>query len=332
MPFFAALAPYIPALIGAGASIYSANKNSDAAQSAAQAGQFTPYNIFGPSGSAGFMGNNAFLENNPQSQYLNDMYSGGAGGLFGNYLNGQNGGPGNINELAGEYDQSNAGSGGQGMMDLGNQFLGQLGSTDPNQLASSYASNIRSLEAPAESRAANGLATRLFSQGRLGATGGQSMFGELMNQQNQAEIQRQIAGQQYAGNEQSRLGQLGSNLQTMGYGRVQDRFNRAQSLFGAGQQNQNQLLQGFQAGNNANLNNQGMLLNMANLGAQTGTGASMQNFAAQQPVLAAQQSQNAALYGGLGSALGNIDWGGLLSRSPPVSTGYGGAGSTGPNW
>lgn len=309
--------------LGAGAAVYGANQNTNAAQSAQQAGQFKPYNIYGPQGTAQFNGTNINLGMDPGTQQLMQQLQQGGQGLFGQYLNSQSQ-PGSLNELAGEHDYANQYTDPTTFMQLGDSFLNQLGSTDPNQLASQYAGNLRQIDAQGENTAANSLANRLFSQGRLGSTGGQGMFGQLMNQQNLAQVNRQVAGQQYGQQSQNNMAALGSNLLNTGYGRVQDRFARAQTLFNANQGNQNSLLSGFQAALGQGNNMNGNLLNMASLGANVGQGAAATNFAAAQPVLNASQSQNAAIYGGLGNILGGIDWGGLMNRAKtpqPVASG-----------
>jgi len=115
---------------------------------------------------------------------------------------------------------------------MGNQFsgqatnmLGQLGSFNPNQLASDYANNLRAQAAPGEQNAANNLAQSLFNTGRLGSTGGAQLMGELGKSLANADIGRTIAGQQLAGQEQSRLAGLAQNFGQLGEGINLNAFN-----------------------------------------------------------------------------------------------------------
>lgn len=289
--------------------------------------------------------------------FLRREFMGANAGLAG--LPGLDGiGPTNANQIIGQLGQLGANmqpsniTGGLGLFgQAAGNALGQLGSFDPNQLASSYTNNLRATAMPGEQRAAEGLAQRLFNTGRLGSTGGATLMGELMNQQNQADIQRQIAGQQYAGQEQSRIGALAQGLlssglseqagnvgiqaqnfqnnmgltgalagllgqqaglsqqefgnalglqntaYSQGLNTTQQRFQNAMNIFGGGQAQQSQDLAAYNANTNANLGQQGNLLNFA-----SGQGNYNNNL-----LSGALQSM------GLGANIGNMDTANLMA-------------------
>jgi len=85
-----------------------------------------------------------------------------------------------------------------------------------NQLASERLASLRQAARPQEERTTQAALERLFSQGRLGTTGGQRALGELAQAQEQADIARTIAAQDFAQQQQNVLanqaiqrGQLG---------------------------------------------------------------------------------------------------------------------------
>lgn len=251
-------------LLKAGLNAYGASQNAGANQQAAntyaQQTKFNPYNVVAGNQGVLFNGNSALASLSQPYQNLQGQLTSGASGLLGGIgAQYQNGG---INpQLQGSFDQYNN-SAPQNSQDLSGQFnasaqgfLGGLGSFDPNQAAQSYSNNLRQQAAPGNQLAAENLAQGLFNSGRLGSTGGQGLYGQLVNQQNQQDLGFQIAGQQYGGQEQSRLAglagqqaQLGSQFGQQQYdqtnARAQARFQNAMSLFGAGQQNLQGQLQG----------------------------------------------------------------------------------------
>jgi hypothetical protein len=365
-------------LLNTGINLYgalnTASKNQTAAQNYGNFTQFNPYNVTTPGASVGFQGNNAVAALSPGYQGIQSQLMSGAGGLFGN-MNFNNGG---INPfLQSSFDQFNKGTPGiqdpglpanqaawntqQVSTDMGNQFndasrgfLGGLGSFNSNQLAGDYTNNLRQQAAPQNQRAAESLAQRLFNSGRLGSTGGQGLYGELVNQQNMQDLQFQQAGRDYAGQEQNRLaglagqfGQLGTGINSqyaqlndqfansgfnrqMGYSdaqygrnlnnaqfenqRAMARFQNAMSLFGAGQQN----MQGqVQNGLGLLQGAQGLdqgLLQQIALGGNLGAARSGANQAAYGPGLEATVAKNNTSGAALAGAAGGILDSGLLSN------------------
>lgn len=195
---------------------------------------------------------------------------------------------------------------------MGDQFnsqatsaLGQLGSFNPNQLASDYANNLRAQAAPGEQNAANNLAQSLFNSGRLGSTGGAQLMGELGKSLANADIGRTIAGQQLAGQEQSRLAGLAQNFGQAGEGINLNAFNaNLQGAQAAGglqgmlasilgqqggldQQAYNQTYQTNQAGYDRAVQMQG-------LGYNQGLNTTQQRFANAMQLFGGVQGQNSA--------------------------------------
>lgn len=106
--------------------------------------------------------------------------------------------------------QGLTGYGGQNFLNAGQSFLNPyqaqdfsqlrnnlLTNFDPNQAASQYTDLLRQQAMPEEQRAVNSTMSNLFGTGRLGTTGGANVMGRLAEAQNQADLARQIAGQQF---------------------------------------------------------------------------------------------------------------------------------------
>ena len=259
-----------------------------------------------------------------QGPQMGDIYGG---------LNGyQMGNDAIMGSLLGQTQGINGMSGMLGQAGMG--ALSSLGSFDPQQLAQSYTNNLRAQAAPGEQNAAQRLAQNLFNTGRLGSTGGAGMMGKLASELENADISRTIAGQQLAGQEQSRiagmgqdlmgsagnlqgllsqiLGQAGGmgqqgmmnlmNIQNQAYNQnsstTNQRFTNAMNMFGA---NQNATSQNISGGLNAmNLGNQIGNTDISNLMAMMGLSGNLSqarsatNSQAYGPQLKAQQAQNQA--------------------------------------
>lgn len=117
--------------------------------------------------------------------------------------------------------QSLGGYGGQNFMSAGQQMLqgyqpqdfsqlrgNMLSNFDPNQAAASYTNLLRQQAMPAEQQATASALTGLFGSGRLGTTGGANQMSALASSQQQADLGRQVAGQQY-GLQQQLMAQQG---------------------------------------------------------------------------------------------------------------------------
>jgi len=376
--------------VGAGL-LTGSNAKSNAADAGqyAQQAAFTPTGISMPGLGVGYdaAGNYQGQITNPMNQMNAQSMIGASNTLWGNYLGagnplaqlqgaygqsmqGLNGlpGMGGVNALGSNYQAQTQGIMGQlGQLgstlqgqqfgDAANSILGSLGSFDPNQLAGSYADNLRQMARPGEQNAANALAQRLFNTGRLGSTGGQRMMGEMANQMEQADIARTVAGQQLAGQEQSRLGGLAGNLsgvqqgltgamagllgQQAGIGNqalgmaatlqgqdynqmsstTNQRFQNAMQLFGAGNTQQNQSMQGaFQAmGLGTSMGNMDVqnMLQAMQLSGQLSSARSGANANAYMPQLQANVAQNDTNASNMQGILGAL---GGLFQNPSGAT------------
>lgn len=108
-------------------------------------------------------------------------------------------------------------------LSLGRSFLSGGAPTSFNQLAAERLSSLRGLAKPAEERLVNSRINNLFSQGRLGTTGGANILGELSDSLAREDMGRVIASQDFAQNQineernflQGQQG-LGTTLMDMG--------------------------------------------------------------------------------------------------------------------
>ena len=112
-----------------------------------------------------------------------------------------------------------------------------------NQLASERLASLRASARPAEERTTQSALERLYSQGRLGTTGGQRALGELARAQEEADIARTIAAQDFAQQQQNVLanqaiqrGQLGLSALGGALGGQQFLTGTGTNLLGMGTQ------------------------------------------------------------------------------------------------
>lgn len=260
----------------------AAKKNQKAALELAQKAQWQPTGLDVGGNTVSWNGTNASAQVNPLQQALAFSMLGQGQDWLGK-LNGM----GQVNPvtMSSQLDpflssQMNSANGAYQGLDssqyntsaLGGQlgeaasgFLGSLGSFDPAQLAAQYTDLLRQGAQPGEQRAANNALSSLYATGRLGTTGGAQQYGELALAQQQADIQRQLAGMQFGGQEQNRLAGLAGNFAGMAdqfagsnfardagsaqfnNDRTTQRFLNAMQLFGASnQQNAQQADVGLQ--------------------------------------------------------------------------------------
>ena len=112
-----------------------------------------------------------------------------------------------------------------------------------NQLAAERLASLRAQARPAEERTTQAALERLFAQGRLGTTGGQRALGELARAQEEADISRSIAAQDFAQQQQNiaaqqalQQQQLGAGLLGTGLAGQQFLAQQGQGLLGMGAQ------------------------------------------------------------------------------------------------
>jgi len=120
---------------------------------------------------------------------------------------------------------------------LRNQFLGSAQGTmgaynayDPQQAAQQLYGQLGQLSAPGEAQARSSMENRLFAQGRLGTTGGQQQFGNLLQAQNLAGVGREVQSFNMAQDVQNQL--LGRAMQSAQGGAAIDQMG--QGLIGMG--------------------------------------------------------------------------------------------------
>jgi hypothetical protein len=218
------------AAVGAATSIYSASQQKKAAKNAAAATAQNPYGVSTPFGS--MSNNNGVLGydmgQNPFSTMFQNVGMAGlanAGTAPGSFLNGAS------PELAAAY---------QGLTGPGIQ-----------EAASGRYDLLNQLAQPEMQRSQNQLQDTLFAQGRTGTTGGGIQQEAWQNAANQADLQRQLAAQDWATTQ------------------AQNRFQGALQAVGSGQQGQ---MNNFNIGLNSQNGLNSIFGNLLTAGAQ-GVGA-----------------------------------------------------------
>lgn len=142
----------------------------------------------------------------------------------------------------------------------GNQLLTTLGNNDaglaqnyfaalqnmgasPQDVANNQYQLLSKQAAPGNEQAFNTLQQKLFSQGRLGTSGGGVDMQALMDSQAQADLGRQISSQQLGLQAQSQLASLYGSASGSAAQRVTDRFNLANNFLASGNQLNAQTIQ-----------------------------------------------------------------------------------------
>ena len=223
----------IPAVIGAGVSLFGANQQAHAAKSAAKAATPVPYSVNGPAGTFGVDRQNQLINmqldpNNPFAAMFQQMGLGSfqnAQNMGGQFLNGAN------SEVKNAYSRMF----GQG---LTSEIQNQLGL-------------LRSAAAPEEQRQRLGLDDTLFSRGQMGTSGGAERYRAQDEAMNAADLQRQLAavglGQQNAQNRfQAAIGATNQGLNAQN-----QQFQMGQGAFGGLNQLFQQLIQQANVGTGA---------------------------------------------------------------------------------
>jgi hypothetical protein len=298
------------------------------------AASMNPWNVSGMFGSASFdpRTRTANLTGDPMQQQLRGMMGQNAMDIFsGNTpyspFMGFSQGLGNneLPALFGQYQEAL-----QGMpTDAYNQYQGQLSNAqgianqDTQGLMANRLQLLRDQAAPFEGRAMDSLQNRLFSQGRMGSTGGgleMEAFGRGLGQ---ADTERQMQAQQLGIQAQNQnLAQAGLlselagtgfanalNYNDIGVNRAAQRMQNAMGMFGFGADLMN--TQQGQAYNGL----QGMLgidSNMMNLGA-------LGKNIASSPQQAQLQSSSplGSLFSGMGAKMmGGMDWSQIFKKGP----------------
>lgn len=138
--------------------------------------------------------------------------------------------------------QAFGGYGGQGFLNAGQNLLnGQQNLTgnmmtnfQPGQAASQYTDLLRQQALPGEQQATASAMTGLFNRGRLGTSGGAMQMGQLQQSQQQADLGRQIAGQQHGLQQQLMQQQGYDQALNAEQGRQLNQYGAASQLSGTG--------------------------------------------------------------------------------------------------
>lgn len=149
----------------------------------------------------------------------------------------------------------------------GQDALSQLGNFNPDDFAAMATGKLNNLALPKEQQAAQSLATRLFSRGRLGGEDSASgrAFGDLALSQSQAQDSRSLAGYTLADQISKRLSGQAGALSNTGANLAGANYDQLTGAFGTARDDQ------FNTANFANslrsaLGNQGTAANQ-NVGA-----------------------------------------------------------------
>lgn len=98
------------------------------------------------------------------------------------------------------------------------QAFGQWKGFDPYAAGAEAYGRLKTLAAPGEAQARSQQENRLFAQGRLGTTGGAQQFGQLLSQQNMADLARQQQALEFGQQLQANILQQGLGALQGGYG------------------------------------------------------------------------------------------------------------------
>lgn len=297
------------AVLGAGATAYGASQTADAQRDAARRSQPRPFNVETPFGNAFYSPSGLTASGGVGSQYalnFSDLIGSTLGDLRNTNVGRLGNAPFDLRAALGDMGNLGATTGSNQADALSRQFMGQAqnalgaaGRFNIDQFAGEQFARLNRLAAPGEQTQANQLATRLFSQGRLGAN--DSRTGALFRELDLAQGMQRDA----------RLGQalgLATSESQRLTGLANDYTTQFGALQGLGQQlrvgNQNQLQSLFGAV-------RGDELTMAQFQNQLRDSLLSQATGAQTGILNAyaplQNAINSSLTGALGTATGNVN-------------------------
>ncbi len=339
------------------ASLAGGLMSNSSSNSAARGMQYRPWSVNMPGvGGANFSGGRLNLINGNNA--LDGALRQGQMGSLGSFFEGQqnrlgqpflrdsfaNADMGQDQALQGLF--GNAGYGGyQGPNLMQGLNAGMLGNFNPNDAANQYTNLLRSQAQPQEQQAASSALTNLFGTGRLGSTGGMNAYQGLMDSQNQADIGRQVAGQNFGlqqqlmaqqGYDQARQNQQGLMMNNFGAGQqglmnnfginqglfdrnmglytasntaTQDRFNRALQLFGGENALNQQDFSNFTGLLGAQQSGQQMLMDMGRIGSSVGQAQTAANSNAAMMRNQSNQDMISGFLGAMGSWAKNREGG-----------------------
>jgi hypothetical protein len=375
--FIPGVGPLVGAGLGLAGSLIDSNSQKKAAKKAAAGAAFNPYNTSNMFGSASWSGNTLNQQMSPfaqqMAQYLQGQATGGMGsqwGSRGEQFMGQGaadlgsaygaanqyGMPqGLFDSVSGGYssllngaDPAAMGAGANEQMAMGRGLLGnRYGDVAANQL-----NLMRQQAAPGEEQAYNSLQQRMFSQGRMGSTGGGRDMQAFAKGLGEADISRQLGAQQFAqglysqdqatgssmfnsgvgnllqslglsGQQQlgalSGLGNFGMDFNNTGYSRANDRVARAESMFGFGEALRGSGTRQSSEALNLLSGLAGQQNNLADIGLRAGGAAASAGANQGQFMMGAAGSPVGSFFQGFGGALLGAPQPTSAPKTPPAS-------------
>lgn len=237
--------PWIAGGAGLAGSLISSNSAKNAASSAAAGAQFNPYNS-----SNLFGGSTWDPTTRTNTQTLSPWAQQVATGLQGSAINGATNpfysstgqqymqqGAGDL----GQYYQQAQDYGGLPQSFVDQMNAGYSGLSNYQDVADKQYGLLTQQAQPGIDQQTNALFARLQGQGRLGSTGGGRDITAFSSGLGQADVARQLAGQQLGMQAQTNglnilnsQGQFGLTADNTNYSRANDRVARANDLFGFG--------------------------------------------------------------------------------------------------
>ena len=240
------------AAIGAAGTVYGARTSANATRDAGRASRPQPFNVETPFGNAFYSPSGLTASGGVGSQYATnfaDLIGSTLGDLRNTNVGRLGNAPFDLRAALGDMGNLGATTGSNQADALGRQFmtnaqgaLGAAGRFNIDEFAGEQFARLNRLAAPGEQTQANQLATRLFSQGRLGANDSRSgaLFRELDLSQGMQRDARLGQALGLATSESQRLTGLANDYTTQ-FGALQGlsqqlrtgNQSQLQSLFGA---------------------------------------------------------------------------------------------------
>jgi hypothetical protein len=306
----------ITGLANVGAGIYGAEQNQNAAESAARMAAINPYSISSPYGGVSVNGRNLTLTpgNTPFGQLAQQVGTAGMAN-YGFTTNDPYAAlPDEFKQAAAAFD-SPLSYGVRSNQDTAASYFNALNSlgADPQAAARNRYNLLTQAAQPEQNRMFNSLQDKLFAQGRLGTSGGGEAMRGFFESQNAADLQRQLASQDFAMNQQSHLAGLAQGFNSAAQGSAATRFNLASGLLNAGDNRRQNIFNNAVTAQGQYQNMFNPLVSMAQLGISAGGG----NPAGAQLMYDASAARNNAYVQAAGQILPALgQWVGGRTQTP----------------
>ena len=280
-------------VISAGAGIYAADRNKDAAQAYGDATQYNPYDVFTPFGAANFDRQNGQTFLTPNSPLSDPLTQFGLNNLTrADVSDPRDLLPADLMWQSFMADQNLSGIG-TDAMDASKNAFSAFNNFNPDTYAADQKTKLDDLARPGEENLVNRTVQRLFGSGQLGIAGADNdVMGRITQALERGETERGVMATDLAGREQTRLGNLGSSLRQTGLDSALARYKQASSVYGQGDDMRTAEMNRFTQSFNALQALQQQLLQLGTLGGQLGGAQSTANFGAFQPLLETRKQNN----------------------------------------